>query len=763
MKYSINLLQSFFDEKLPSVDVIAGLLTKHSFDVEEFDDTSLVIDVLPNRASDCFAHLGVAREISILTGIKLKDPIVDIDLSFNGEVSVDTKKCSGYMLAEVFVVNGESEEKVKDILNVVDQQSISKIVDFTNFVMLEYGIPIHAFDADKVDGDISVGEARQGDKIVLLDGREVELNEGDVVIKDEKDVLAIGGIKGGKKAEITSDTKKIFIEVAKFDSHAIRTTSRRLNLITESSKRFSQNMPPEMIQYSMNRILELLNVEPTNIKYYRPRTGNRITNISSKDTKILGEELSIDEITSTLPKLGFKCTVVENTRERFLEEANKHIGVPYYYGSSVSYDAPNKFDCSSFINYCALKSGVTIPRMSVNQYVFAESISESDVKPGDLVFSSGEKNHNEPKEENGFKYLLSKSVPKTGIGHCGIIDVDGYVVDAFGKNNLSDVNAVQRIKIDEHPYFSKDAHYVRIFDNDVKVVVEVPLWRSDINSSVDLVEEIARIKGLDMFNDEELPNVEISYKPEEDLKWLLEYYLVGLGGYDVITYTFMNKGELCVQYPMAKDKGCLRDNLSKNIKKSLDVATNYLDWFGRDRLFIFEVGKVYKKDCNEFVRCSVGYVTKNKKDMSKYEEELKNKLAEFGLEMKEINDHKFEGVFEMEVTSPVNYQKSGTPINFYTLKNYKYKQLPKYPYVARDISMFVTNGSTENAIEVIKKVVGDLCHRVTLIDEFEKEGQKSVAFRIIFQSYEKTLNDDEVLKIMQSLESELKGSGYEVR
>jgi len=244
MKYSYNAIQNHIVEKLPSVTELEQKIIFHAFEVEEVqqlgDDTVMDIKVLPDRAGDCMSHYGMAREIAGLLKLTLKQStkeVVVVDELY--PVRIVTGLCNRYMAIKIDGVNvGASPEWLRVYLESIGQKSINNIVDATNFILNDLGQPTHVFDADKIVGGITVRMAIEAETVTTLSHEEKVLKETDIVIADDEGVLAIAGVKGGKKAEVTPKTKNIILEIANFDAVAVRKTSRRLNLITDASKRF---------------------------------------------------------------------------------------------------------------------------------------------------------------------------------------------------------------------------------------------------------------------------------------------------------------------------------------------------------------------------------------------------------------------------------------------------------------------------------------------------------------------------------------------
>jgi phenylalanyl-tRNA synthetase beta chain len=271
MNFSYNWLQSFFKRKLPTPEKLADLLTLHFAEVEEIkkegEDFVLDIDVKPNRAGDCFSHLGIAREISAITGFAYQEPEVKIredkELKTKDLVWVEVKNktaCQRYTARVICNVKvGPSPRWIKEKLEVLGQKSINNVVDIANYVMLETGQPLHAFDLDKIsDKKLIIRFAKTKEKITTLDNERYDLDKDILVISDSKEPLAIAGIKGGKKAEIDIKTKNIVLESANFNPSIIRKTSKKIDLKTDASWRFEHRIDPNLTEIAINRAAFLI-------------------------------------------------------------------------------------------------------------------------------------------------------------------------------------------------------------------------------------------------------------------------------------------------------------------------------------------------------------------------------------------------------------------------------------------------------------------------------------------------------------------------
>ncbi|MBZ1356592.1 MAG: phenylalanine--tRNA ligase subunit beta [Candidatus Nealsonbacteria bacterium] len=265
MKLSYNWLQSFFKEKLPEPKKMADLFNIRFFEVEEIDkknnDQVLDISILPSRAGDCLSHLGVAREISAITGIKIKEPVPKLkEGPANKEISLDVRNdCLRYTARVIKNVKvGPTPKWIRERIESCGLQSINNIVDIANYVMLETGQPLHVFDLDKVSNKIIVRKSKKGESITTLDNKKYELDKDILVIADDNNILAIAGIKGGKTAEVDENTKNILLESANFNRLIVRRGSAKLKLRTDASVRFENGMDPNLTEIAATRAIGLI-------------------------------------------------------------------------------------------------------------------------------------------------------------------------------------------------------------------------------------------------------------------------------------------------------------------------------------------------------------------------------------------------------------------------------------------------------------------------------------------------------------------------
>ncbi len=272
MKTSRAWLQTYFDKTLPSVEELAEQLTFHSFEIEEAEGDLLDVKVLPDRAADALSHRGVAREISAvldfpLQSDPLRESLPDFPATDSLSVSIENpQKCLRYRGALVKGVKvGPSPAWLKEALESVGQRSINNVVDATNYVMLNIGQPLHAFDTAKLgakDGkfEIAVRDSRAGETIITLTGEEYALPEGTMLITDATNDSPIGiaGIKGGKAAGVDVSTTDIIIESANFDGTSVRRAAGALKLYTDASQRYQNKISPLLTAYGMRDVLALI-------------------------------------------------------------------------------------------------------------------------------------------------------------------------------------------------------------------------------------------------------------------------------------------------------------------------------------------------------------------------------------------------------------------------------------------------------------------------------------------------------------------------
>lgn len=335
MIFSYNWLQSFFKKKLPEPKKLAEILSMHFFEVEEVEkngnDWTLDIDVLPNRGGDCFSHLGIAREVSAILGYKLEIPDKEPEETKDKtkdfiKVEIRSKKdCNRYTAKVITDVKiGFSPDWIKEKLKVLGLKPINNIVDITNYVMLETGQPLHAFDLDKIsDRKIIIKRAQKGDRITTLDDERYSLDENILVIADNKRPIAIAGIKGGKKAGIDKKTRDIVLESANFNAKTVRKSSKTIDLKTDASWRFEHGIDLNLTESAIKRASYLIQelakgkvCEGLVDFYPKKPVAKKIKLDLNYAQSLLGIKIPASKIKNILKDLGFD--VLKSSASQFL-------------------------------------------------------------------------------------------------------------------------------------------------------------------------------------------------------------------------------------------------------------------------------------------------------------------------------------------------------------------------------------------------------------------------------------------------------------
>jgi len=269
----------------------------------------------PSNRADVLSVLGIAREFSTIYGIPLKSLNFDIPSPTiqAPEIKVEDNRCYRYcsrVARDVKIT--ESPLKIKLRLLQSGIRSINNVVDITNYIMLAIGQPMHAFDYDKLEGEkIIVRQSKKGETILTLDGNNVELPEGTMIIADEKRPIAVAGVIGGEETGVTEKTTSILFESAYFDYNSIRSTVKNIGISTESSNRFSRDIGFYTTELAINMAISLLGLTNVShlkdIKTKKLETPNVKTSFKEINDKI-GYKLPDKTIKTILTNLGFELT-----------------------------------------------------------------------------------------------------------------------------------------------------------------------------------------------------------------------------------------------------------------------------------------------------------------------------------------------------------------------------------------------------------------------------------------------------------------------
>ncbi len=286
-------------------------------------DTVIDWEVTPNRP-DWLSHIGIAREICALTGKTLTLPENKINVRqapCPASVRIDAPEFCPRYIGRVFenIKIGPSPDWMKNRLEAVGLRSINNVVDITNYIMLEYGQPLHAFDLENLAGSqIIVRRANDGEEITTLDGTKLKLTKENLLIADAEKGVALAGIMGGENSMITEKTTTVLLESAAFDRTNIRLSSRALNKATDASYTYERGVAPETSALASARAASLLcelagatQVGEAIDCYPRPWKSETITASAQRINDLLGLSLTAQEIADLLARRGIEITKVE--------------------------------------------------------------------------------------------------------------------------------------------------------------------------------------------------------------------------------------------------------------------------------------------------------------------------------------------------------------------------------------------------------------------------------------------------------------------
>lgn len=627
------------------------------------------LEITPNRP-DCLSIIGMARETAAtfdrelkLPEIMIKDEVEDIK-DYLESIEVDGELCNRYYARAIKDIEiKESPLWLQIYLMEAGVRPINNIVDITNFVMLEFGQPLHAFDLDKLKNkQILVRRAKDEEKIRTIDDQERILTNENLVITDGENPIAIAGVMGGMDSEVTEETTTVLLESANFNSKSIRLTSKQLNLRTEASSRFEKGMDPNLCKIAAERACQLIEqigagkvVKGYMDVYENVRKGKTIQLRPEKVNNLLGTDLTVEEMIDYLERLDLKTSL------------------------------------------------------------------------------------------------------------------NGNIID-----------------------------------------VKVPTYRLDLNLEADLIEEIGRLHGF--HNIPIQPLVGVLTRGEKPYSRIVSdkasSILQGLGLNEVITYSFISpkvydkiKVELDSKLrdyiklinPLGEDYSVMRTTLIPNMLDILSRNYNY----GVKECFLYEIGNIFipkELPLNELPKeektLSIGmYGNVDFYDLKEVVVTLLERLGIKDLEyIKEDKNPTFHpnrtgnlllkrekigvlGEIHMDVLENYDIETRVyiAQLNFDTIVKEailekKYRPLPKYPAILRDIAVVVDSNVLVGDLEKIILENGEgLVEKVELFDVYEgkqiDEGKKSIAFSIVYRSFERTLKDEEVnivhQRIIEDLENRL--------
>ena len=652
------------------------------------------IEVTWNRP-DALSVLGLAREFGSILRRPVTLPSVEFtetDVDVNSEVKVVVEapeKCPRYTARVVTSVkDGPSPALMAKRLELCGIRSLGLIVDVTNYVLMELGAPMHAFDHTKLkDRTIVVRNAREGEKMKTLDGVERTLDTSMLVICDTERPNAIAGVMGGADSEIAPGTTTVMLESALFEPTTIKETSTKLGLSSESSYRYIRGVNKAVANFASKRAAHLLQ------KYGEAKIAKGYVNVDNR--KVVG------------PAVPF----------------NAIPGVVYTYNEPVT------------LNFDRARKLIGI-----------------------------------------------------NIGNDAMV----FTLESIGLRTVK-----------KHDHFAAEE----------EVEFAIPSWRWDLSMEADLVEEIARLYGLDNIPDKmpSAPSVSPLSAAPFHAKCKVRELCMGLGFTEAMHYSFLSAKELddfdsraetkaarlAIPDPVSAEYGMMRDSLLPQMMASLGRNASHQV----ERVMLFETGKVFNAGPTEKEMLSLGFVgpvgrepLRRRAALSEEEavlwmkgavEELIAKLHAGHLEFAPVDHPAFAKGAALQVRlngKPIGVMgavsaKLRHPYRLTTqmalcelelkmlLKRTdevgKISAVPQFPSVKRDIAIVAQKGiSNDDIVKVIKKNGGRELTKIELFDIFKE----SRAYALEFRSAEKTLTDDEVGKTFQRIVDALKATaGIEVR
>lgn len=651
-------------------------------------DAILELSILSSRGHDALSHIGIAREISAMKNLSLNFSLRGYSTEKSENVQIEVKeKCSRYVGVRLTNIrNSQSPKWMQERLLLCGMRPVNAVVDITNYVMLETGQPLHAFDIQKITHNpqptnkdsndkkqgadntirIIVRNAQEGEKMTLLDESEIELTVEDTVIASQEKVLALAGVMGGRDSGTDGSTTDVFLEAACFDAMSVRRSRVRHRINTESSYRFERDIDPNMAIIGSSRAVELL------------------------------QEL-----------------------------------------------------CGA-----RLVSGVDVYPEPVTPWVV------------DLDVSYVEK-------------LLGESISQEGIA--SILGSLGMQVGARDKQQESNER--------KQPV----------------LCVTIPTFRRDLHTQEDLIEEIGRLYGYEKIAP--VAPLVLLESPALDKKRIFEQKVkdafVVIGCDEILSYSFYrqktaeifgfpSKEHFALENPMNPEQQLFQMNLLPNVLEKLRENLRY-----SDEVRIFEVSKVYKKGNETGKVCETKAVVALESGGDEVFVSLKGRIETMFtllgiegvsyqvLDAKDTYLHRTRSaevivggrcIARIGEVSPFILRKMKVKkrvalfeadlSELYDVMSLtqKYKSLPKFPYVCRDMSLIVPKEVSAGEVsDTLKHSIGLFLKEIELFDVYEKEGTKSLAYHLAFGDETRTLTKDEVEGMFQECLTTLEKIGVKLK
>lgn len=627
----------------------------------DLETTLYELDIHKHRNNDCYYHIGFAYEIAAILNRKVTLPNMTYKTSTDDvnnyiSVEVDTPKCPYYTgrMATNLTIK-ESPDFIKKRLLDAGMRPINNVVDISNYVMLEFGQPLHFFDKDTLGEKIVVRNAWKEEKLVTLDNTERTLKTSDIVITNGKKSICLAGVMGGLNTEVTENTKNIFIEAAIFDNISIRNTANRLNLRSEASIRYGKGLSYEYTNYALDRACYLLEkyadatiLNGTVVYDKLDKTPKVVTFKEDDISKLLGIDIKPKDIEHELDRLEFPYEFNNN---------NFTVTIP---NRRLDID-PNVNDIAEEIVrlYGYENLACTLPKVEIKQGEY-----KGDVK---------------------YRKIIASRLRTLGLTETRTYTLTSpSMASTFNYEGKTHLNLPNPMSIDKSVLrTSLIPSMLNVYNyNKARKVNDMFLYEISKTYDVNFEEEskiAILMKGNYILNEATKVNVKCDFYL---IKGILENLLNYLGFAD--RYHFV-KGEVDSMHPKRSAKIYLDDTL-------LGV-----------------IGEVHPSLCKEEIYvCEISL----------------NKL------MQEI-------------------------------KPLKYVAASIYPEIVKDVAFVVAkNLPVEEIMAEIKKVGKEILTNISIFDVYTGpnvlESEKSVAFKLTFQSNNRTLQEDEVMAIFNEIMTTVK-------
>ena len=622
----------------------------------KLDDTLYELDIHKHRNNDCYYHIGFAYEIAAILNKKVTLPVAETnpikdDIKNHFSLEVKTKKCPYYLAKMVTDVKiGKSPDFIVRRLNAYGMRSINNVVDISNYVMLEYGQPLHFFDKDALGDKIVVRDAKENEEIKTLDGVVRTLKASDIVITDGNKPVCIAGVMGGENTEVTENTKNILIESAIFDSVSIRYTSSNLDLKSEASIRYGKGLNFEYTEKAIERACYLLEkyagakVLTGTVKYDNvDKTPKTVSFKAEEVNNLLGITISKEDVKKELARLDFPFTYENDTFK---------VTIPFRRLDIEPYVNDIAEEIGRLYGYHNLKSTLPVISTKKGEYI-------GDVK---------------------YRKIISKRLRALNLN-----EVKTYTLTSpknaslFKYQNKENLNLPNPMSID-------------------KSILRTTL----IPSLLDVYDynKKRKVKNINIY--EIAKTYDASYEEESKIAVLMSgsYINNSWNGVNIKTDFYLIKG----------------------------ICENLLNYLGFKNRYTFEKAEI--SDLHPGIGAQVLLDRKS--------------IGIIGKVHPSINKDDIY-VFELSLNALMT-----------KVKPLKFKAAPKYPEIVKDLAFVMKQDVMTKDIEkVIKKAGGRLLIDFHVFDVYTgdniAEDEKSVAYNLTFQDVNRTLTEEEVLKVFNNI------------